>query len=54
MPTAIPSGGEMAEAWMSRSAPHYYSRPRALPDQKFKELEHVLIEKVDQLFRDML
>jgi len=26
----------------------------SLPGLKFKDLEHVLIEKVEQLFRDML
>ncbi|PZR91630.1 MAG: hypothetical protein DLM68_03155 [Hyphomicrobiales bacterium] len=25
---AIPPAGEMAEAFMSRSTPHFYSRPR--------------------------
>ncbi len=46
-----------------RAAEAVPRRPRARPDQmdsfgrdalKFKELEHVLIEKVEQLFRDML
>ena len=58
MPTAIPSGGEMAEAWMSRRIiirglerfPITWNHVIEKEALKFKELEHVLIEKVEQLF----
>jgi len=61
MPTAIPSGGEMAEACGCLGPRRIIRGLERFPITwnhviekealKFRELEHVLIEKVEQLFR---